>query len=552
VLIGDILRRQAAPAGRPKKPALLFDGEAVTYGELNAAANRLANALLELGLETGDRVALLGRNSPDWVVAYYAAAKSGAILVPVNFWNRASETAYVLQDSGARFVLLASAHGGIAEELRALGACGSVERWIWLDTCPDGSVRNDDLTVDGLTVDASAAEPILAGGPLREDAPHIILYTSGTTGFPKGAVMSHRAHVLHAMTFALHTGASAEDVYLNVYPLFHTGGTDCAVLPYHFTGATVALLPDPKPEAVLEAMHRYRVTAMMAVPTIWRRLVGTLVALGVTPGRAAGMAAGTRALDLSAFRRAMGSSDAMPLELLKQVMATFRATWTQTYGLTEAGCILTYLPPADHTRKLGSAGKPHAQAEIVIADPVRADEIGWPLGEGHQLPAGETGEVVARTEHLMNAYWNKPEQTAAAVFPSMDGHGAWLRTGDLGYLDGEGYLYIAGRLKDMIVSGGEKIYPAEVEPLLAAYEGIAELALTGIPDREWGESVLAVIVPTAGAALDVEAFKGWARRQVAGYKAPKHVVLVDALPRTSTGKIQKSVLRERFASLGTI
>ncbi len=356
--------------------------------------------------------------------------------------------------------------------------------------------------------------------------------------------MSHRAHVLHAMTFALHMGASADDVYLNVYPLFHTGGTDCAILPYHFAGATVALLPDPKPEVVLEAMQRYRVTAMMAVPTIWRRLVETLRAPGVAPGR--------RAWDLSAFRRAMGSSDAMPLELLEQVMATFHATWTQTYGLTEAGCILTCLPPADHTRKLGSAGKPHAQAEIVIADPVRADEIGWPLGEGHQLPSGETGEVVARTEHLMNAYWNKPEQTAAAVFPSMDGHGTWLRTGDLGYLDGEGYLFIAGRLKDMIVSGGEKIYPAEVEPLLAAYEGIAELALAGIPDREWGESVLAVIVPAAGATLDVEAFKSWARRQVAGYKAPKHVVLVDALPRTSTGKIQKSVLRERFAPLGTI
>ena len=508
MLIGDILRRQAAPAGRPHKAALLTENGSVTFAALYAAACGVARRLSESGVRPGDRVALLGRNSAKWVAAYYGAALCGAVLVPLNFWYRAGEVEYVLIDSGAKLVMLEREHAGIAEQL------GNITAWLWLD--------------DVAPLSAPGAEPPTV--TLDERDPHIILYTSGTTGFPKGAVMSHRAHVLHAMTFALHTDAHSSDVYLNVYPLFHTGGTDCAVLPYHFAGATVGLLRDPKPEAILDAIERWRVTAMMAVPTIWRRLV-----------EASDLA--TR--DLSSFQRAMGSSDAMPRDLLEQVMRTFNASWTQTYGLTEAGCILTYLPPADHTRKIGSAGKPHAQADLIIADPTRCGDPDWPLEPEHNLPTGETGEVVACTEHVMSEYWGKSEQTAVAL------RNGYLRTGDLGYLDDEGYLFIAGRLKDVIISGGEKIYPAEVEPQLLAYPGVRELALVGVPDREWGESVLAVIVTEDGAQIDAEAFKRWARARVAGYKSPKHVVLVDELPRTTgTGKVQKAALRKRFHQLG--
>lgn len=534
MLIGDILRRQAAPTGRPHKAALLYEGEHVSYAALNAQANRLAHALLALGVRPGDRVALLGRNSPAWVAAFYAAARCGVILVPVNFWYRSGELAYVLEHSGARVCLLSAACAPIAEPLRG-GRQGSgaqastVERWVWLDARPDLAVyphAAGDLTVAALTSDAPDTEPSPPGGPPNEADPHIILYTSGTTGVPKGAVLSHRAHTLHAATFALYTRAVEEDVYLNVYPLFHTGGTDCAVLPYHYAGATVALLPDPRPEAVLDAMERYRVTAMMAVPTVWRRLVER----SDFPRR-----------DLHAFRRAMGSSDAMPVELLAEVVERFHASWTQTYGLTEAGCILTYLAPPDGRRKIGSAGKPHVQAELAIADPARADDPEWPQRVEHRLASGAVGEIVARTDHLMDGYWRQPEQTAAAVR-----HG-WLRTGDLGRLDEEGYLYIAGRLKDVVISGGENIYPAEVEPVLRAYPGIQDLALVGLPDREWGESVLAVVVPQPGAAFDSDGFRTWARSQVAGYKSPRHVAVVDALPRTpGTGKVQKAALREQF------
>jgi acyl-CoA synthetase (AMP-forming)/AMP-acid ligase II len=521
MLIGDILRRQAAPTGRPHHPAIIHEGGATSFADLHDTSMRVAHSLIDGGARPGDRVALLGRNSPEWVATYYGAALAGVILVPVNFWFRANEVEYALNDSGATVVLADRNHAPVIVQIRDSGHAPDVRHWVWLDEV--AAVGSGALPAD-LAVRDDALPSI------DEDAAHIILYTSGTTGFPKGAVLSHRAHVLHATTFALHVGAHPGDTYLNVYPLFHTGGTDCALLPFHIVGATVVIMRDPRPDAILDAIAQHRVTAMMAVPTIWRRLVDT-------PGLVA--------RDLASFRRAMGSSDAMPLDLLREVITAFGASWTQTYGLTEAGCILTYLPPDDFERKVGSAGKPHAQADLFVADPSRDGEADWPLGSGHCLPAGIVGEVVARTEHLMSRYWGKPDQTEAAIR-----HG-FLRTGDLGTLDDDGYLYIAGRLKDVIISGGEKIYPAEVEPTLRTYPGVRDLALVGVPDREWGESVLAAIVPEAGHTIDADDFRRWARAHVAGFKAPRHVAVVDDLPRTTgTGKVQKAALRDRFRHLG--
>ena len=521
MLIGDILRRQAAPTGRPHHPAIIHEGGATSFADLHDAATRVARTLTNLGAKPSDRVALLGRNSPEWVAAYYGAALAGVILVPLNFWFRTSEIEYALTDSGTSIVIADRDHATVIAQIRDAGQAPGVRHWAWLDEAAaigsgavpaDLAVRDDTLPC------------------ISEDAPHIILYTSGTTGFPKGAVMSHRAHVLHATTFALHVGAHSGDTYLNVYPLFHTGGTDCALLPFHVVGATVVIMRDPRPDAILDAITRHRVTAMMAVPTIWRRLVDT-------PDLASH--------DLSSFRRAMGSSDAMPLDLLREVVTAFGASWTQTYGLTEAGCILTYLPPDDFERKVGSAGKPHAQADLFVADPSRDGDPDWPLGLGHRVPAGQVGEVIARTEHAMSHYWGKPAQTEAAI------RNGFLRTGDLGSLDDDGYLFIAGRLKDVIISGGEKIYPAEVEPILRDYPGVRDLALVGVPDREWGESVLAAIVAEADHTIDVDDFRRWARARVAGFKVPRHVTIVEDLPRTTgTGKVQKAVLRDRFRHLG--
>jgi acyl-CoA synthetase (AMP-forming)/AMP-acid ligase II len=295
------------------------------------------------------------------------------------------------------------------------------------------------------------------------------------------------------------------------------------VLPAFAVGASVVLLRRPDPEPILAAIARQRVTAFMAVPTLWRRLC---------------QLAAEQDYDLSSLRRTAGSSDAMPADLLAEVGRRFNgAPYIQTYGLTEGGCILTYLEPADAGRKSGSAGKPHPACELRLED-----------RHGRPVATGQMGEIVARTEHVMNGYWRRPAETAAAL--SADG---WLRTGDLGRLDAEGYLWIVGRAKDLIISGGENIDPAEVELCLRQHPAVAEVAVIGLPDAEWGEQVVAVVVPAAGAATVTEAAADMAaaliefiRPRLAGYKRPRRVEFVEALPRTATGKIQKNRLRERF------
>ena len=509
LLLGDLLRRQALPTGRPARPALIMDDEVWSYRRLDETADRLANLLAGLGVAPGDRVALLDRNCPFWVAVYFAAARCGAILVPLNFWHRAGELAYAIEDAGASVVVASGDYAAVLAEVRP--QVPAVRRWLWYDW-PDAP-PDEDLA--RLLPAAGAAPPAVA---VDERDPHIILYTSGTTGRPKGALLSHRAHLLHAQTFALKLRMVEEDVWLNLYPLFHTGGMDCGVLPAFVVGATVVLLRHPEPAGILAAVERRRVTAFMAVPTLWRRICAV-----AAEGRH----------DASSLRRTAGSSDAMPRDLLDEVMGRFGAPYIQTYGLTEGGCILTYLDPADALRKLGAAGKPHAACELRLED-----------RDGRPTPPGEVGEIVARTAHAMNGYWGRPEETARAL---RDG---WLRTGDLGRLDDEGYLWIVGRAKDIIISGGENIDPAEIELCLREHPAVAEVAVIGLPDPEWGEQVVAVVVPSAGATASASDLIEFVRPRLAGYKRPKRIEFVVELPRTaSTGKVQKSALRQKLSEV---
>ena len=505
LLIGDVLARQASVTGRPDRAALIMDDKVWTYRQLDEAAHQLANALLGLGTRPGDRVALLDRNSPFWVVVYFAVARAGAVLVPLNFWHRAGELAFSLNDAGASLVIASGDFADVLEETRPLAP--GVSQWLWFNH--PGAPPEEDVAA--LMARSSSRPP---GMPLDERATHIILYTSSTTGQPKGAMLSHRAHVLQAWMFALKLRIVEEDVWLNVYPLFHTGGMDCGVLPAFSVGATVVLLRHPDAETILATVERRRVSAFMTVPTLWRR-----VCAAAAEGR----------FDTRSLRRTAGSSDAMPRDLLEEVTARFAAPYIQTYGLTEAGCILTYLDPADASRKLGAAGKPHGACDLRLVS-----LAGAPVG------AGEVGEVLARTEHVMNGYWNKPRETERAL---VDG---WLRTGDLGRLDEEGYLWIVGRAKDIIISGGENIDPAEIEQCLGGHPAVAEVAVIGVPDPEWGEQVLAVVVPN-GLAPNGEDLIEFVRPRLAGFKRPRRVEFVDALPRTvSTGKVRKAVLRARY------
>ncbi len=508
LLIGDVVRRRAEGPDADRI-ALVLNEHEWSYRELNEASARLANALLGLRVRKGDRVALLGRNSVEWVVSYFAAAKSGAILVPVSYWYKAQELRHVLADSGASVLLAASDHADVVREAVAELA-GRIDV-VWL-----GERHADGRAYADLIAAASKGEPEVG---LAETDPHVILYTSGTTGAPKGAVLSHRAHVLHAATWAAETRAERDDVYLCTYPLFHTGGTDCGILPPLYVGARVVVLPWPEAGAILDAIERHRVTAFRAVPTIWKRLVAH---------------PGLERRDLRSLRRVIAGSDAMPRELIAEIRRRLpHAAYLQNYGLTEAGPVLTYLRPEDPASAYGSNGQPHPQAEVRIVD-----------NEERPLPPGAVGEIVARSEHLMSGYWKAPDRTAEAL------RGGWLHTGDLGYLDDQGYLWVTGRMKDVIITGSEHVYPGEVEAVLRLHPDVEEVAVIGVPDADWGEAVAAIVVPAPGRSPNADELVAFVRARLADFKRPRYVVFAEDLPRTGpTRKVQKAVLRERYREL---
>ncbi|MGH2460330.1 MAG: AMP-binding protein, partial [Chloroflexota bacterium] len=543
MLLGEILRKNARPDVFGGKTALIFGDRSWTYSALNAEANRITNGLLALGVTKGDRVAVLGRNSDVYIAIYFALAKLGAIMVPVNFWYRAEEIRYTLEQSGSRWLIADSRFNEVASAARARlpnpvttiwyeptadridpmergnpearsprlasplhfqwrGAGGEAATAPLQTPASDPEGQHTDppgFTLDSLIASAPTTEPDVAVSP--ED-PHIILYTSGTTGFPKGATFSHRAHYLHAVALALQTGQTSDDVGIVIYPLFHTGGPDCLVLPHFLVGATIVVQDGADPVAILTAAERHRLTNIFCVPTVWRWILAELA---------------QHPYDVSSVRRCLGSSDTLPPDLLSGILDRFAAEVRVTYGLTEAGCILTYSRlTRDDRAKIHTVGRPHPLVEVRVVDP-----------GGQDVAIGEVGEIVARGPMLMDGYWNLPERTAETLA------GDWLHSGDLGSFDEDGYLIIAGRLKDMIVSGGEKIYPVEVERLLKEHPKIRDAALVGVPDPEWGQAVLAVIAPEPGADLTENEVIDYVGTHLAGYKRPRYVELVDALPTTT-------------------
>ena len=514
--LGDILRLAAAPHRWGARTALIWGDRHYSYAELDALSNRAAQALLRQGVQPGERVAVLARNCPEYVWLYFALARLGAILVPVNFWYRSGEVEYTLRQSGASTFLFQRRLGPQARA--ALAAVDGLRRVLaW----GEGECGADEVDLPSAINEAPPSAPDV---PVTPATPHIILYTSGTTGFPKGAVFSQGAHYLHAVAWATMTGQRAGDVGLLVYPLFHTGGPDCVLLPHFLVGGTVVLQDGADPQAMLEAIAAHRVNNVFCVPTVWRRLLAVLDQ----------EAPQAQAHDVSSVRRCLGSSDTLPPDLLDGILDRFPAEVYVTYGLTEAGCILTYSRLTREDRaEIDSVGRPHPLVEVAV-----------------DAPPGEVGEVLARGPTLMEGYWGLVEQTAEALA------GGWLHTGDLGRFDQRGALHLAGRAKDMIVSGGEKVYPLEVERLIRSLPGVADVALVGVPDPEWGESLLACVVRDSGPvgeALREGAIKDFVRPRLAGYKCPRYVEFVAALPVTSaTNKVQKGALRERFRDLGAV
>ncbi|WP_236795003.1 long-chain-fatty-acid--CoA ligase [Amycolatopsis sp. GM8] len=491
----------------PGQAMTIYGTRVRTHAEVADRTARLAAALRGLGVNPGDRVAMLALNSDRYAEYLLAVPWADAVLNPVNVRWSAAEIAYSLVDSGSTVLFvddrfapavpaLRAAHPG----LRTVIHCGDGEP-------PEGMLSYEELI--------SAHEPV---GDARRGGQDLagVFYTGGTTGSPKGVMLSHAA--LATSTYGLAAGGrtyAPGDRFLHVAPMFHLADFAgfYAVL---LLGGSHVMVPGFEPRAVLEALERHRVTATLLVPTMIQMLVDH-------PDVAD--------FDLTNLRSVMYGASPISQAVLDRAMKVFGgADFTQGYGMTELAPVATLLSPEDHRdgSRLRSAGRaaPHVEVRVVDID-------------GLEVPTGTTGEITVRGGNVMQGYWNKPEETAAVL---RDG---WMHTGDGGYLDEDGYLYVVDRLKDMIVSGGENVYSTEVENALAAHPAVAQCAVIGVPDEQWGERVHAVIVLQDGMRATAEELRAHTKTLIANYKAPRTIEFADSLPISGAGKILKRELREK-------
>jgi acyl-CoA synthetase (AMP-forming)/AMP-acid ligase II len=503
VRVGDVVRRHAEHI--PEVVALRHGERELTYAELDERSNRLAQALLAAGVGGGARVAYLGRTAPEVIELLFASSKIGAVIVPLNWRLSARELAQVLADARAPVLIADAGYGSMAERLVA--EAGHPIRLV--------VVAHDHAAAYEPWL--AAHEPADPGGRGEPGDVIVQMYTSGTTGVPKGVLTTHRN-----LAAAAHTspwwGFDERSVSLTPLPMFHIGGIGWAYCGL-WHGATTVLVSDFQPEQVLDMLERQAVTNAIVVPTM-------LQMLAAVPGAAD--------RDWSALRSIVYGASPITTPVLKAALRTFDCDLLGLYGLTESTGAVVQLGAADHAREhlLRSAGRPYPWVEMRVVDPAT----------GLDQPPQVVGEVWLRAPNVMSGYFNRPGETAAAITP--DG---WLRTGDGGYVDDEGYLFLTDRVKDMIVSGGENVYPIEVEDVLAQHADVGDVAVIGVPDERWGEAVKALVIPRDGREPEPDQLLAFARAHLAGYKLPRSIEFVDEFPRTPTGKVKKRELRARYA-----
>jgi len=492
---------QESALRRPGKVAVIEGDRRATYAELWDAALRRAAALRAAGVEPGDRVALLGLNTIDFVTAYYGILARGAVVVPVAPMLVADEIAFLLQDSGARLAL-------VADDLAEVVARGA-----------------DDAGVDVLLLGSAAAlaeEPEAHREATEPLDPAVLFYTSGTTGRPKGAVLTHFNLVLNAFTNAYTANhIVADDVMFGCLPLFHTFGQTVALNGTFLVGGTLVLQPRFDPGEALKLMDEHGVTAFLGVPTMYMALLAAASAGGPIPK----------------LRLCVSGGAPLPVKVLEEFNTTFDAQVQEGYGLSETSPTAT-VNQLEYGVEPGSIGHPIWGVEVEIADSEVEDAIVL-------KPTGEVGEIVIRGHDVFAGYHDRPDATAAAI---VDG---WFRSGDLGTKDDKGFLRIVDRKKDLILRGGYNVYPREVEEVLVRHPAVDQVAVVGVPHETHGEEVLAVIVLREGAGdvPDEEAILAWAGERVARHKRPRLVAFVDELPLGPSRKVLKRTLRDRFASL---
>ncbi|GAA0595592.1 long-chain fatty acid--CoA ligase [Kribbella sandramycini] len=476
-----------------------------TFREVADRVARLAGALRGLGVGSGDRVGILALNSDRYSEYLLAVPWADAVLNPVNIRWSAAEIAYSLADCDTRTLFVDDAFAPMLPALRADVPGVTTVIHVGDGPTPDGALDYESLIAGAAPVaDAHRGGDKLAG----------VFYTGGTTGFPKGVMLSH-ANLATSWLGSAATGClpTADSRSLHCAPMFHLA----ALAVWGSTllmGGSHVFVPSFKTVPVFEAIAAHGVTDVLVVPTMIQLMVDD-PAIGDH--------------DLTSLHAVLYGASPIPAAVLERAMKVLPdVTFTQAYGLTETAPIVTVLTPADHRRGLlRSAGRSAPHNELRIVDPL-----------GAPVPAGTVGEIVVRGDHVMHGYWDKPAETAAAI---RDG---WFHTGDAGYLDEQGYLYVVDRIKDMIVSGGENVYSAEVENAIARHPSVAQCAVIGVPDADWGERVHAVVVPQAGASLTLAEVREHVKTLIAGYKAPRSLELVEALPISGAGKVLKRELRK--------
>jgi fatty-acyl-CoA synthase len=490
--IGRLLRDRARTT--PERVAIDHLGRLLTYSELDGRSERLAAALTAAGLRRGDRVATLTGNSDEHVVVFFACAKAGFVLLPLSWRLAPAEVAYQIADAGPALLLVEEEHAALADDALA-AAAAALPRLMTL-----GGREQHALEAPGDTLDTTVAG----------DDPLLLVYTSGTTGKPKGAVLTHANCFWTNLGFDLATGIGGEDVVLQVLPQFHCGGWNVQPLLTWWKGATVVLERGFDAARCLSLIEEKRVTTMMGVPANY-------LFMSQEPAFAS--------TDLSSLRSAVVGGAPMP-EALLETWQERGVTVVQGYGLTEAAPNVLCLPPEEAVRKQGYAGRPYPFVDVALRD----------AASGELVEGPGAGELVVRGPNVFAGYWNKPEATAAAF---ADG---WLLTGDLAERDEEGFYRIAGRVKDMYISGGENVYPAEVEGVLYAHAAVADAAVVGVPDERWGEAGVAFVVRERTASATAEELRDWCRTRLATFKVPREIHFVASLPRSGMDKVLKDEL----------
>lgn len=477
----------------------------ISFSALNAGANRCCHAVTGLGLKKGDRLAILSQNKPEFYECFFGPAKAGIVLMPLNWRLTPAELSFILKDGGATAVIFDAEFTPVVEELKSLGSNGSdLEHFICIgENCPDfassyATLRNS----------ASEEEPV--GNASAQDN-LFIMYTSGTTGHPKGVVHTHGTVFWALLTLNNSADIRADDHYLVLLPLFHVGALT-PMISGIYRGNTEVIMRTFDPAAVWECIEREAISTTLAVPA----MLGFMLQVP-----------DIEKYDRSSLRYISSGAAPLPVNTIKAYME-LSIEIHQVYGMTEScgpGCIIG---PEDAVRKIGSTGKSFFHTRVRVVD-----------SQGNDQPPGVAGEVIVKGPHIMKEYWNRPEATAEAV---VDG---WLYTGDIATWDEEGFVTIADRKKDMIISGGENVYPAEIENVLLQHPDIVDAAVIGQPSEKWGESPLAVVV-SENIDLSTPDIIAHCNGKLARYKQPWSAVIVDVIPRNPSGKILKRVLREQF------